>query len=254
MRPRHGSVHDAMAALKPILNHPRTQAVLCWLVAAYIRLVWHTCRWKFIGDEAPARLQKANQPFIIAFWHGRLFMGPYILHGNMHGLNALISTHRDGRLISQVVHFLGIGTVSGSTSRGGLTALRQAMRIMKLGHSVAITPDGPRGPRMRASNGIVALARLTGAPIFPVSYSTSRRKVLRSWDRFVLPLPFSRGVIVWGPAITVDADANMEALERARIVVEDALNETAEKADELSGQPVIRPESDTALTPATADR
>lgn len=243
-----------MRALKPILDRPTIQAALCWTAAAYIRLVWHTCRWTIIDGDPPRELLIARRPVIIALWHGRLFMAPYMFGGDTRYFYAMISNHRDGRMISSVVRFLGVGTVSGSTSRGGLAALRQAIRVLKDGNLLGITPDGPRGPRMRASEGIVALARHTGAPIFPVSYSTSRRKVLGSWDRFVVPMPFCRGVVVWGQAITVDPDADAESLERARRAVENALNDTARKADRLSGQPVIEPEGDAAPEPVAAGR
>lgn len=239
--------------LKRLLNHPAIQAVLCRIVALYVRLVWRTGRWHFEGEEAPKSLSDAGKPLIVAFWHGRLFMAPFALHGDQHGASVMISTHRDGRMISRVVGLLGVSTVAGSTSRGGLTALRQAMRVLRDGNLLGITPDGPRGPRMRASEGVVALARHTGAPIFPLSYSTSRRKVLGSWDRFLLPLPFSRGVFVWGPAITVAPDADSAAMEQARLVVESALNAASERADTLSGQPVIQPAADAILTPASAE-
>jgi len=240
--------------LKRLLGHPATQALLSRLVAGYVRLVWRTGRWRYYGEDAPKSLRDAGKPLIVAFWHGRLFMAPFALHGERRRINVMISTHRDGQMISRVVDLLGVRTVAGSTSKGGLTALRQAIRVLRDGNLLGITPDGPRGPRMRASDGVIALARHTGAPIFPLSYSTSRRKVMNSWDRFLLPLPFSRGVFVWGPPIAVDAGANDTAMEQARLAVENALNEASEKADTLSGQPVILPEHDATLSPLSAGR
>lgn len=230
-----------MRALRPILHNPLTQTAICWLVASYIRLVWRTGQWTILGAELPNALQREERPFIAAFWHGRLAMMPFSLGAEKTGIHVMISTHRDGRLISRAVEYLGVTTVAGSTSKGGVNAARQAIRILKNNKILAITPDGPRGPRMRASEGVVALARHTGAPVFPVSYSTSRRKVFGSWDRFVLPLPFSRGYFVWGPAVTVDTKAGPEAMEAARHKVESALNATTAEADQLCGQPTIQP-------------
>ncbi|MEX2450013.1 MAG: hypothetical protein WD407_04080, partial [Rhodospirillales bacterium] len=103
------------------------------------------------------------------------------------------------------------------------------------------TPDGPRGPRMRASDGIVTIARLAGAPIVPVSFGAARRRVLNTWDRFVLALPFSRGVIVWGDPIVIERDADDAKLDEARRAVEDALNAITAEADALCGCAPVEP-------------
>jgi lysophospholipid acyltransferase (LPLAT)-like uncharacterized protein len=223
---------------RSFLRRPGAQAVLCWLIVRYIQLVWKTGRWTFTGDDAPRALIDAGKPLIFTFWHGRLLMIPYALGGERRDASVLISTHRDGQVISRVVHYFDIATIAGSTSRGGADAFRKAIKFLRRGGPLGITPDGPRGPRMRASDGVIAIARRTGAPILPVSYSTSWRIVLGSWDRFVLPLPFARGAFVWGAPIHVAKDADRET---ARHALEHALNATAEQADALVGQPAIAP-------------
>ena len=219
-----------------LMRRPGVQAAACWLIAKYIRLVWKTGRWTIIGDEGPRALKNAGTPFIAAFWHGRLLMAPYALGGESANIRVLISTHRDGWIIARAMTYFDIDTISGSSSKGGAGAFRRAARFLRHAGVLGITPDGPRGPAMRASDGVIAIARLTGAPVLPLAYSTSRRMVLGSWDRFVLPLPFARGVFVWGPPIRVNRDADREA---ARRTVEKALNAAAEKADSLVGQPTI---------------
>ncbi len=223
---------------RSLLRHSGAQAVLCWLITKYIKLVWKTGRWRFSGDDGPRALNNAGAPYIIAFWHGRLLMTPYALGGERANVRVLISSHRDGRVISRAMHRFGIATIAGSTSRGGVDALLQATQFLRRAGTLGITPDGPRGTRMRASDGVIAIARRTGVPIFPLAYSTSRRIVLGSWDRFILPLPFARGAFVWGPPIHVARDADRDA---ARHAVEQALNAVAEQADALMGQPTIAP-------------
>jgi hypothetical protein len=109
------------------------------------------------------------------------------------------------------------------------------------GQNVAITPDGPRGPRMRVQAGIILLARLSGVPIIPVTYAVSRCKLASSWDRFVIALPFSRGIYLWGEPIYVARDADEAALEAARLELEQSLNALTEAADKRVGVPVVLP-------------
>src|SRR5207248_10235886 len=108
----------------------------------------------------------------------------------------LISAHRDGRIIADAVRYFGVKSIAGSTRRGGSAALRQMLKQLAAGDCVGITPDGPRGPAMQASLGIVNVARLARVPIVPVVYATSRRRVLRSWDRVHLAKPAGRGALI----------------------------------------------------------
>jgi lysophospholipid acyltransferase (LPLAT)-like uncharacterized protein len=104
------------------------------------------------------------------------------------------------------------------------------------GEWVGITPDGPRGPAMVASSGIVTIARLARVPIVPVTYATSRRRVLDTWDRFYLPLPFGRGLYLWGEPIEIAADLDEDGIERARLLVETRMNELAREADRRAAE------------------
>jgi hypothetical protein len=115
------------------------------------------------------------------------------------------------------------------------------VKALKAGDCVGITPDGPRGPRMRASDGAVALARLSGVPIIPATFGAARGRVLQSWDRFLVAWPFGRGVIVWGDPIDVARDADAAALGAARLRVENALNAITAEADRLTGRVPVEP-------------
>lgn len=220
-----------MKPLRQILKSDGVRRALCLLGSWYIRLVFATGRWRTIGGEIPARFWAEGKPFILAFWHGRLLMMPYCWPRDV-PIHMLISQHRDGRIIADTVGHFGIDTIGGSSTRGGAAALRALLRRLASGQCVGITPDGPHGPRMRASEGVVNLARLSGVPVVPATYAVSRRRLLGSWDRFVVALPFARGVIAWGAPIAVARDTDPEA---ARAAVEAALTALCDTADGMVG-------------------
>lgn len=186
--------------LKRIVSSQPVQWMISAVGAGYVLVI----KWTGPTDRPPP---PAGGPFIIAMWHGRLALLHHLRHGGK-PLVALISTHRDGQLISKCAWWFDMGTVAGSSSRGGMRAVRELIRLAKAGHSLFITPDGPRGPRMQVNEGIIDIARLTGLPILPASISVSRGRFLNSWDRFLVPVPFSRTAIRWGEVIHVDRDVD----------------------------------------------
>lgn len=219
----------------------------CWIVAQYIRIVWATGRWNVLNGAVPERFWREGKPFIIGFWHGRLLILP-AMWPRRSKISMLISMHRDGELIANAIGYFGHGTVRGSAAkpgstkdRGGAAALRGMLKALKANEYVGITPDGPRGPRMRATEGIVTVSRVSGAPIIPCSYSARSRKVLGTWDRFIIPLPFTRGVIVWGEPIYIARDADAASLETARLAVEGGLNAVTLAADQAMGVDPVEP-------------
>jgi lysophospholipid acyltransferase (LPLAT)-like uncharacterized protein len=225
---------------RKLIRAPWFQTILCSLIAGYIRLVRWTGLWRLEGEHIPLGLWNEGKPFIVAFWHGRILMlPPFWPRGRT--VKMLISRHGDGEIIARVIGKFGLQTVRGSPKKGATQAFIHMIRVLRDGDCVAITPDGPRGPRMRAAKGVVALARKSGAPILPATYSASRRRIIGSWDRFLLPFPFSRGVAIWGEPITVPADADDAELERLRRQVEDALIALTAEADRQCGQETVQP-------------
>jgi len=234
---------------KRLLRAGATRRALSWFVYLYMRFVYATTRWTVVGEEHPVRLGTEGLPCIAAFWHGRMLMLPMELrrlvraNGREHPppIHMLISGHGDGRAISDVIRYTEIRTVEGSTNQGGSRALRALVQYLQAGEYVGITPDGPNGPAMRATAGVIAIAKLGNAPILPYTYATSRRHILDSWDRFHLPLPFGRGVFIWGEPIQIPAELGEAEMEAWRALVEDRMNALTAEADRRVGHEAIAP-------------
>jgi lysophospholipid acyltransferase (LPLAT)-like uncharacterized protein len=229
-----------MALLRRWLRGETARRALCWVLQIYIRLVHATSRWSVHGAAGPDALLAEGQPVIVAFWHGRMLLLP-MMWARRGPLYMLMSQHRDGRIIAGAVSYFGIGSIAGSSTAGGSAALRAMLRHIRAGASVGITPDGPNGPAMRASAGIVAAARLARAPIVPMTYATSRRRVLLSWDRFHQAWPFSRGVFLWGEPIRVPEKLDEAGIEQWRALIESRMNALTAEADRLVGHERVSP-------------
>ena len=232
-------------AWRRFLHSELVKRIACWVTHCYIRFVYVTNRWSVEGDEWPRRLTGEGRTFIVAFWHGRLLMMPPAWH-QLTSFHMLISAHRDGRIIAGAMTYFGIDTIAGSTSRGGSSALRAMLKRLKEGGCVGITPDGPRGPAMTVSIGTVNIARFARVPILPLTYATSRRRVLATWDRFHLALPFGHGVYLWGEPIEIANELDEAGLERARHLVETRMVEMVRNADSRFGH-------ETLISPIAAD-
>jgi len=229
-----------MALYKSIMRRRVPRSVACWLTARYIRLVHASGRWATERGDIPERLIAAGRPFLVAFWHGRLLMmsaaWPYAARFTM-----VVSEHPDGQLIARTIAQLGFASIAGSTTRGGSAVARAMLRALGGGGCVGLTPDGPQGPRMRASAGVVQAARLAGVPIVPVSYAARPCRLLDSWDRLMVPLPFCRGLIRWGEPVEIARDADEAAEAAATALLERRLNELVREVDAALGLPEVAP-------------
>jgi lysophospholipid acyltransferase (LPLAT)-like uncharacterized protein len=199
------------------------------LIYAFLKFLQSSIHWTEINAETARSLWLNGQQVIYAFWHGRMLMGPFFYRGR--GLKILISRHADGELIRRVMDRFGLESVRGSSRRGGPGAFRELLRTSRQGWDIAITPDGPRGPRYVVQSGTMELARRTGLPILPVSYSTRHRVHLPSWDAHLLPRPFTKGVFIWGHPTWVNAEVNPQAQEAGRLSLETTLRNLTEIAD-----------------------
>jgi lysophospholipid acyltransferase (LPLAT)-like uncharacterized protein len=199
------------------------------LGAMALRVLANTLRVR--RDEATvAPLWAARAPMIYAVWHGRILLLPYF-YGHR-GSHVLASRSRDGELVTRWIRRFGLDPVRGSSTRGGGEALRVLTRALRAGREVVVVPDGPRGPREVLKPGVIALARLSGAPIVPTAVGASREWRLRSWDEFRIPRPFARCVVRFGEPIHVSGASDRAGEEAARKEVEAALRGLSWQVDE----------------------
>lgn len=201
-------------------------ALAAWL----IRIIWATVRVTYVNDGGYRRLSAQGAQVLLAFWHGRLILAPYGYLGKT-GFTVLVSEHRDGELVARWASRFGISSVRGSTTKGWFAGLKGMLQTARSGGDIAITPDGPKGPRAKAQMGVVQLARATGLPVIPMTFGASRTKTFGSWDAFTLPYPFARCVFVYGDAIKVAKDVDERGMEDARVRIERELNRITELAD-----------------------
>lgn len=222
-----------MKLLKRIRRSSAVRSLASFLITQYVRVVWVTGRWTFLGKEYPDVYWQQKKPVVACFWHGRLLMMFKVWFGH-HKLHMLISSHPDGQIIAKTTKQFGYGWIVGSSNREARKALMNILKTLKAGESVGVTPDGPRGPCHQVSLGIIQMARLGKAALLPVSYSSTRGVFMKSWDRFFLPFPFSKGVVVYGPLI--DVEASSESDEELRQQLENTLKDITKKADLYCGQ------------------
>lgn len=197
-----------------------------WTLEALLR----TARVTVLGSEHVEAMDRAGDPYVAVFWHSRLL--PIAFAYRDTGIATLISRSRDGRLIAEVAERWGYRVERGSSSRGGTAGLRAVVRHLRARRRVALTPDGPRGPARVMKAGPLRAARLTGAPVVPVAVSAHPAWRADSWDRFLVPLPFARVLIRFGPPVPVPPDTPDDELERMRVRLEADLNELVDRVDE----------------------
>ncbi|MEM1179314.1 MAG: lysophospholipid acyltransferase family protein [Acidobacteriota bacterium] len=196
-----------------------------------------TLRLEIIGGQERLRvLQETPEPVILSFWHERTFISAHFLYHQLHrrgfDITLLASLSRDGEMVTRMVRTWGIETVRGSASRGGRKALRAIHRaITRRGSSPIMIPDGPRGPAHAFKVGVAVLAQTTSAPILPLGFAAQKCWRLRSWDRLIVPKPFSRVAVVVGEPQKVDASLNSEELDATRIHLEEVLNDVTARAE-----------------------
>jgi len=211
-------------------------------------LVRRTTRWQVEGLDVSGPLQESGEGFIVCVWHSRFLMANAGWTKMTQKPHFLISKSRDGDLVAAIGKFFGINVIRGSRrakykdkDKRGSGALREMIDVLNQGDCVAMTPDGPRGPRMRMGEGPLRLAKLSGAPIVAYALSVSNNKLFNSWDRFMFPLPFGRGAIIFAGPLRVAKNASNADIELARKKLEDMLNQATQKCDRDMGSEVILP-------------
>ncbi len=192
------------------------------LTRLYLEMVRRTSGVESSGEERALELMKEG-PVVFAIWHSRLMFLPYYVASWR--LAVLVSGSRDGEIVTRVLERFGYEVCRGSSSRDGSKGFKSLLGALGRGKSVALTVDGPRGPRETVKPGVAALAKAAGRPIIPVAYDASRKHVFRSWDRFLFVYPFSRIRVVFGEPIWVNGtdEKDLERIRRGlEIVTEEA--------------------------------
>ncbi len=192
-----------------------------------------TLRIKTVNEE---KFEGVSGGKILAGWHGRSFVAT--AKYRKRGFWVIISLSRDGDIQNHIFSKLGFRTIRGSSGRGGERALVESIRALKKGAIMAITPDGPRGPSGIAQRGIFTMARKSGCALVPLGISAKPRVLAKSWDRYVIPFPFAKAVIVLGDAYRIAADATDEEEEEIRLKMQEDMFRLQEEAERLLGQPL----------------
>jgi hypothetical protein len=175
--------------------------------------VWtRSCRSRVVGAEEYEKARSGGKPIIFLIWHGRLLIVPVFFRHR--GITAFISPSRDGEYLARIGTRWGYRTIRGSSSHSVVRAWAEMKQVLKSGGELIIVPDGPRGPARKLKSGALKLARDTGAWLVPFSFSASKKRFLKSWDRFLLFSPFSRLVAIYGSPIVVPPAADEAALEK----------------------------------------
>ncbi len=195
-----------------------------------IRILGLLCRYDVIGEVNILRAKDEGKGVILAVWHGRMLLPIY--HMRKRGIVPLISLHRDGEIITRIAHKLGYAARRGSPKEGGLEGFKAMLKDLRAGKIVAMFPDGPTGPRHSLHDGLLHLARISGAPIVPLSFAADPSWRARSWDRFMIMKPFSRGRVIIHPGFSIprkiestETDSYREQIRQVLISIEKECNQ-----------------------------
>lgn len=251
--------------LKALLENPVVQFLIGRSIGLYMLFVGATTRWQRVNRAAVEPFWVSpDTRLICGVWHGRFMLTHKLWAFGRTKPKAvfLISLSREGGIVAHAAQTVGSDVVRGSaakqtrkkgvertTQKGGREATLEIIRHLEGGGMVAITPDGPRGPRMRVKIGQVQIAKMSQTPLMGLAWSTKNRVVFDSWDRMVVPLPFGRGALVWSDPIEPPGpNANREEMERVRARFEAEMLRISAEADRLAGVEVIDPAPDPAAT------
>ena len=222
----------------PILSCSLLQWVIAFLFSLPIWFVFLTSRKKFEGLDIFKEYRR--KPAVFIFWHGRsMMLSPIICLGGMRAY-AVTSKHKDGRMMAKLQRLFGLRSIYGSTSDGGISVLRQGVKVLrKGGFAMCLSPDGPGGPSLRVQEGALYFAKMSGAPIIPVCFTAKRAWIQDRWDKYLLAVPFNKIVYNIGNPIFVPKRATAEEFEKIRKDLEDFMVAQMRELDAEFGLPVV---------------
>ena len=217
-----------MKIKKKIIKNYFIQQLLALVTVVYIKLVALTSSIIIKNIESPQFYWKNNKPFILAFWHSQLMMISYCWKSESK-INILASGHSDGRFGAIVGKYFKLNNIPTSSNEKS-TSLKPVFTLLKNSQCIGITPDGPRGPNQKVSDGIIKISKATQVPIIPIGFASSKFRKLKSWDSFLITKPFSKCVFVWGKTITIPKNCTDIQIEEYKNILEKELNICLEKA------------------------
>jgi lysophospholipid acyltransferase (LPLAT)-like uncharacterized protein len=194
-----------------------------------IKFVGLTLRWKVEGEVHLESISRSGALPIHTFWHNQIFLATYFLRNRR--MVVMTSRSFDGEYIARFIQRFGYGAARGSSTRGGIGAVIEMVKLMRAGYPTAITIDGPKGPRHVAKMGAVLLAKKTGNPVLPFSVTATKCLTINSWDRLQIPMPFTRALMSFAPPIHVPKDATEEDLQAKRDELQKVLDEMYEQGE-----------------------
>lgn len=219
---------------KKIIRLKFIQKFLATIIFLYIQFVYITSKKSFLFNKNFNKDEFVNNNAIYAFWHGRLAMMAFARSKIQ--VNVLISIHPDGRMISYAMEMFNFKIIEGSSFKNGLSAFKTLLDRAKNGESVAITPDGPRGPRNKIErSNIIKIAMKANLKIYPVTYSAKRLWIINSWDKFHFPLPFNHIYFMYDEPINPLENYSKENVEHYKKLLEAKMNNICYKVDKLAG-------------------
>jgi lysophospholipid acyltransferase (LPLAT)-like uncharacterized protein len=205
--------------------------VIPYLLFGVVYLWCMTLRSKNLNEEEENHFKNLTGPYILTLWHGRIFYLFYYLRRHPDYF-LLISPSEDGDLLARLARLMGYSVIRGSTYKKAVSAARSLIKVLRRNQRIIIIADGSRGPRCVAQPGSVQLAGITGAPIFPMTFGAKNKVVLNSWDKFVIPLPFTRCTLNFSSPISLPPKSSEQIIEEKRLELENALNRINKASDE----------------------
>lgn len=196
--------------------------ILVGVLGKWILWLWaQSTRMTVLGESDYKTLKAQKKPVIFLVWHGRIFIVPFFFRKR--GIMPLISPSQDGEIVAQIMSRWGYNILRGSGSHTIIGAWNEMIKELKKGGELIIVPDGPKGPNRKMKLGGLKLAQTSGAYLVPFTFSTARKKFLKSWDSFLMFTPFSKVVAIYGQPITVDSNLTSDELENERLKIEKIL-------------------------------
>ena len=207
---------------KKIFKYSLLQKFLAYVGYIYILFVCITSKIKIKNDQLTKKMLIDKKPFILAFWHSQLMMVGYVWKSK-DTLNMLASSHSDGRFGSYIARHFNLKNIS-IMAKNKSPSLRKVFKILNEKNYIGITPDGPRGPNKKVSEGIIKIAMHSQVPIIPLGFASNKNFKLNSWDSFLITYPFSKCNFVWGDPITIPSSTKENEIEKYKIFLEDKIN------------------------------